>query len=206
MSITFYTAQQSIGVVSHIALEESGLDYELVAVDFSANQQSSTEYLKINPKARVPSLVLERGILTETPAILTYIAQQAPESVIALPDDSYEYAQIQSFNSYLASTVHVAHAHKRRGSRWVEDEGAMQAMSDYVPKSMGACMALIENDMLNTPWVHGQRYSISDPYLYRIASWLAADGVDINQFPKIKAHYEAMRLRTSVQRVENYYN
>jgi len=206
MSITFYTAQQSIGVVSHIALEESGLDYELVAVDFSANQQSSTEYLKINPKARVPSLVLEHGTLTETPAILTYIAHLAPESVIALPDAPYQYAQIQSFNSYLASTVHVAHAHKRRGSRWVEGEVAMQAMTDYVPKSMGACMELIEKEMLNTPWVHGQNYSISDPYLYRIASWLAADGVDINQYPKVKAHYEAMRLRASVQRVENYYN
>lgn len=205
MSITFYTSQQSIGVVSHIVLEESGLEYDLVEVDFSTNQQASADYLKINPKARVPSLVLDKGILSETPAILTYIAQLAPKSAIALPDDPYEHAQIQSFNSYLASTVHVAHAHKRRGSRWTDDESAMQAMTDYVPTAMSACMELIESQMLKTPWVHGETFSISDPYLFRISSWLEGDGVDINLYPNIKAHHEAMRLRESVQKVEQFY-
>lgn len=206
MNITLYTAQQSIGVVSHIVLEESGLPYSLVELDFSTSQQTSTDYQKINPKSRVPSLVLDCGTLTETPAILTYIAKMAPTSSIALPDDPYAYAQIQSFNSYLASTVHVAHAHKKRGSRWVEDATAIQAMTSYVPKSMSQCMDIIETNMLISPWVHGETFSISDPYLYRISSWLKGDGVDINQYPNVKAHYEAMRLRSSVQRVENYFD
>lgn len=206
MTITLYTAQQSIGVVSHIVLEESGLEYDLIEVDFSAKQQKSSDYLKVNPKARVPSLVIDRGILTETPAIVTFIAHQAPQSAIALPDDPFEYAQIQSFNSYLASTVHVAHAHKRRGSRWADDESALRAMADHVPKSMSSCMDLIEQTMLISPWVRGDKYSISDPYLYRISSWLAGDGVDINRYPKVKAHQEAMRLRESVQRVEEYFH
>lgn len=205
MSITFYTGRQSIGVASHIALEESGLDYELVELDFTKSEQKSADYLKVNPKARVPSLVLERGILTETPAILTYLAQRAPDSAIALPKDPFDYAQIQSFNSYLCSTVHVAHAHKQRGTRWVDDEAAIKAMRENVPKTMAECFDLIEAQMLRGPWVHGDAFSISDPYLYRISSWLDGDGVDINNYPKVKAHSEAMAQRDSVRAVESFF-
>lgn len=205
MGITFYTAQHSIGVATHIALEESGLKYDLVALDFSQNQQKGTDYLKVNPKARVPSLVLEKGILTETPAILTYLAQLAPKSSIALPDDPFDYAQIQSFNSYLCSTVHVAHAHKQRGARWVDDEAAIKAMRENVPKTIALCFDLIEEQMLRGPWVHGDTFSISDPYLYRISSWMDGDGVDINNYPKVKAHHEAMAKRASVKAIDAFY-
>ena len=205
MSITFYTAQASIGVAVHIALEESGLGYKVVELDFVRNQQSSGDYLKINPKARVPSLVVNKGIITETPAILTYLAQCAPDSAIALPDDAFAFAQIQSFNSYLCSTVHVAHAHKMRGTRWVDDERAIKAMTENVPKTVTLCFEMIEHQMLQGPWVHGSTYSISDPYLYRISSWLEADGVDINCFPKVKAHRGLMAQRDSVKVVETYF-
>lgn len=206
MSIKFYTNRKSIGVVSHIALEESGLKYELIELDFAKDQQKTGYYLKVNPKARVPSLELEQGILTETPAILTYLAQMAPESAIGLPDDRFMHAQIQSFNSYLCSTVHVAHAHKQRGTRWVDDESAIAAMRDNVPKTMALCTEFIETNMLIGPWVHGDTFSISDPYLYRISTWLEGDGVDINHYPKVKAHRELMALRDSVKRVESYYD
>ena len=206
MSITFYTAQSSIGVASHIALEESGLEYQLIELDFAQQQQASQDYLKINPKARVPSLVVDMGILTETPAILTYLAQCAPGSTIALPDDAFAYAQIQSFNSYLCSTVHVAHAHKMRGRRWVDDEAALQAMTDNVPNTMALCMDMIETQMLKGPWVHGDTFSISDPYLYRMSTWLEGDGVDINRFPGVKAHRDRMAQRASVKTVESYFD
>ncbi|MFK7853547.1 MAG: glutathione S-transferase family protein [Granulosicoccus sp.] len=205
MSITFYTSQSSIGVATHIALEESGLEYQLVEVDFTKQQQSDQSYLKINPKARVPSLVVQQGILTETPAILNYLAQCAPNSSIALPDDIFANALIQSFNSYLCSTVHVAHAHKMRGRRWVDDAQALSAITDNVPKTVALCFDMIEMHMLKSPWVHGSRFSISDPYLYRMSTWLEGDGVDIDRYPLVKAHRERMASRASVKAVEAFF-
>jgi len=192
--------------VSHIAIEESGLPYEAIALDFSNNQQGSAEYLQINPKARVPSLVVDKGIITETPAILTYLAQMAPDSPLGLPDDPFEQAGINAFNMYLCSTVHVAHAHKMRGYRWVDDEAARKAMTENVPKPMAACMDLIESEMLTGPWIHGERFTISDPYFYRMSTWLDPDGVDITLYPKIKAHREAMEARASVQAVHAFFS
>ncbi|MFT5895988.1 MAG: glutathione S-transferase [bacterium] len=205
MSITLYTSATSVGVVSHIALEESALSYKVVSVDVANKQQSSAEYLEINPKARVPSLVVDEGIITETPAILTYLAQMAPNSSLALPESPFECAQIQSFNAYLCSTVHVAHAHKMRGTRWVDDEASLKAMTQNVPKTVALCFDMIEQQMLKGPWVHGLGFTISDPYLYRISTWAESDGVDINDYPKIKAHWEAMAQRDSVRTVEAYF-
>lgn len=198
MALIFHTANGTIGLASHVALEESGLQYEAVALDFTKQQQASEEYLKINPKARVPSLVVEQGIITETPAILTYLAQCAPDSSIGMPSDAFMQAQIQSFNSYLCSTVHVAHAHKMRGTRWVEDAASIKSMTDNVPRTMTICFEMIERQMFKGPWVHGDAFSISDPYLYAIATWLASDGVDINQFENVSAHFERMAQRDSV--------
>src|SRR5205085_1716281 len=109
-------------------------------------EQRSPEYLKINPKGRVPVLVTERGILSENPAILAYVAQTHPAAKLAPLDDPWAFAQLQSVNSYLCATVHVAHAHKFRGSRWADDPGALEAMKKKVPQSVGECFALIENE------------------------------------------------------------
>src|SRR5262245_29355783 len=115
----------SCALASHIALEEAGASYEIARLDFSKNEQRQADYLKINPKARVPALVTERGILTESPSILVYIAQTFPKANLAPLDDPFALAQLQSFNAYLCATVHVAHAHRMRGSRWVDDEAAL---------------------------------------------------------------------------------
>ncbi len=199
MKIHFYTAPVTIGVASHIALEESGLNYELHRVDFASKEQTSKNYLSINPKARVPSLIVDDIVLTETPAILVYIAQLAPTSALALPTDPMAFAQIQSFNSYLASTVHVAHAHRMRGSRWCDDESAKKAMQEFVPKSMHTCFDMIETSLLRGPWVTGGSFSICDVYLFAISSWLESDGVNAANFPKVQAHRESMLKRDSVQ-------
>jgi len=71
--VKFYYAPHTCALASHIALEEAGAEYELVRVDFAANEQRAPAYMSINPKGRVPSLLTPRGILTETPAILMFV-------------------------------------------------------------------------------------------------------------------------------------
>src|SRR5690242_1614525 len=154
----FYYAPGTCALASHIALEEAGADYRVERLDFKANQQQSPEYLKVNPKGRVPALVTDYGTLTETPAILAYIAQTFPKAKLAPLDDAFAFAQVQSFNSYLCSTVHVAHAHKGRGPRWATEESSFAAMKRMVPQSVGACLDLIEKRMLAGPWVQRQPY------------------------------------------------
>ena len=198
--LTLYYAPHTISLATHIVLEEVGADYSTVRIDFSKTQQRSPEYLKVNPKGRMPALVTDRGILTETPAMLVYVAQSFPASRLALMDDPFAFAQVQAFNSYLCATVHVAHAHRMRGYRWADDPAALEAMKRKVPQSVGECYELIEREMLKGPWVMGERYTISDPYLYTLAQWMDADGLDRKRFPKVQAHFERVGARPAVRK------
>jgi glutathione S-transferase len=185
-------------------MEEIGAPYETVRIDFSSQEQHKPEYLEINPKGRVPSLVTADGILTETPAILVYLCQQNTGSGLVDMDDPWMFANIQAFNSYLASTLHVAHAHRMRGSRWADDPQALEAMKRKVPEAVGACYDLIETDMLKGPWVMGETYTICDPYLYTMARWLEGDGVDPATIPAVAEHRMRMAERPAVKRALVY--
>ncbi len=195
-----YYAAHTCALASHVALEDAGAAYELVRVDFTANEQRGDAYRAINPKARVPSLVTDRGVLTETPAILTFIAQSYPKARLAPLDDLWALAQVQSFNAYLCATVHVAHAHRMRGYRWVDDPAAITAMQRKVPQSVGECFDLIERTMFKGPFVMGDTYTICDPYLFTLAQWWEADGVSPERFPRLSQFRTQMAERHSVRR------
>ena len=196
-----YYAPGTCALASHITLEEAGADYTTERLNFKANQQNSPDYLAINPKGRVPSLATDRGVLTETPAMLAYIAQTFPNAKLAPLDDPFAFAEVQSFNSYLCSTVHVAHAHKLRGARWATEESSFADMKRMIPKTVGACFALIEQKMMKGPWVMGEQYTICDPYLFTVAQWLEGDGVDIKETPKVADHFKRMFDRPAVRKV-----
>lgn len=198
--LTLYYAPKTCALASHIALAETGAPYRLERVNFADGAQRKPEFLAVNPKGRVPALATERGTLTEGPAILAFIAQSFPAARLAPLDDPFAFAQMQAFNSYLCSTVHVAHAHRFRGSRWADDPAAQLSMQHKVASNMLECFQLIEASMFQGPWVMGEDYSVADAYLYTLASWLPGDGVDMAALPKTQAHTQRMDQRPAVQR------
>ena len=198
---TLYWSSNSCSMASHLALEYAATPYTGQRVDFSRQQQRSVDYLQINPKGRVPALVTPRGILTETPAILLYIAQQHPQAGLAPLDDLFELARMNAFNSYLCSTVHVNHAHRVRGERWSDDPLVVEGLKPKVSQNMADCFAYIERDYLQGPWVLGAVLSSSDFYLFTLTRWLAGDGVDVAQFAKVADHQRRVGAMPAVQRV-----
>ena len=197
--LKIFAAPSSVALATLILLEEVEADYELHLLDFAKGEQRESTYQAINPKGRVPAIVTEDGILTETPAILVYVAQRYGSSPLIGAHDPFIFAKVQEFNSYLASTVHVAHAHRFRGSRWADDPAALEAMKRKVPETMTQSAQLIETDLLKGPWVHGDAYTVCDPYLFTVGTWLEGDGVDTSALPKILAHRERMLTRPATQ-------
>lgn len=198
----FYYAPKTISVATAVMLEETGLAYEGIRVDFATGEQTSPDYLSINPKGRVPAIVTNAGILTETGAILEYLATQAPGKV-ALPTDPWEAAQLRSVMYYLASTFHVNHSHLKRGGRWANEESSLRDMTAKVPETMAASARFIEENCALAPFVMGKALTPADPWLFAICTWLEGDSVDIHDTPKLAAHFEMMNTRASVAAVRN---
>jgi hypothetical protein len=91
--LKLYYAPNTCALASHLALEQAGAPYETVRLSFETQDQRGPDYLGVNPKGRVPALETSRGILTETPAILAFVAQSFPAARLAPLDDAFAFAQ-----------------------------------------------------------------------------------------------------------------
>lgn len=195
-----YYSPGSAALAAHIALEEAGAEYELELVKLGEQQQRTPEYLALNPKGRVPTLVTEHGVLTENPAILGYVAATHPKAGLQ-PDDPFARAQVEAFNAFICATVHPTFAHRFRPYRYADDPQAHAAMAAKVPSVLDEHFGLVE-DMLSDgrEWVHGD-YSTSDGYLFNFARWYQREGMGNSQTrPLVRAHIKRMQGRPAVQR------
>jgi glutathione S-transferase len=197
--LTLYYAPNTCSLATHIALIDAGAPYELKRLSFASEDQRKPDFTALNPKARVPALVTDEGVLTETPALLAYVAQRFPAAKLAPLDDAFAFAQVQAFNSYLCSSLHVAHAHRMRGYRWADEPEAIAAMQRKVPQSVTQGFELIERNLAG-PWVMGERYTICDAYLFTLAQWMEADGVDTATLPRVMAHRARCAALPNVKR------
>ncbi|SLN63278.1 Glutathione S-transferase GST-6.0 [Roseovarius gaetbuli] len=194
-----YYAPKTIAIAVAITLHEAGIEYDPIRLDFRNAEQTKAEYHKVNPKGRVPALVTDRGILTETGALLDYIADLAPEAKLR-PADPYEVAQVRAVMYYIASTMHVNHAHGARGTRWADQQSSIEDMKAKMVQTMTDSATFIENNVLTGPYILGDKICMADPYLFIACNWLEGDGVNVADFPKIQAFMAAMRARPSVER------
>ena len=131
--LRLYYASGTCALATHIALEEAGAPYEAVPVDFGSQAQRSPEYLAINPKGRVPALITDNGTLTETPALLLFVAQRFPNAELAPLSDPFALAQsagVQQLSLLdracraCAWPAGRALGGRRRGNRGDEAQGA----------------------------------------------------------------------------------
>ena len=194
--LKLFCAPNTISVAVIAALNE-GVHWEPVRVEFASAEQTKPDYLALNPKGRVPVLITPEGPLTETGAILEYLGETALPKLV--PADPLQRARMREVMFYLASTMHVNHAHKMRGPRWANDQSSFDDMKSKVPETMTASCAYLEPQIIG-PYLFGPEPTLADYYLYAIARWLEGDGVDLSAFPKLVAWQATMDTRASVQK------
>jgi glutathione S-transferase len=201
--LKLYYSPGACSLASHIALEEAKAPYTTQRVDLKGGEQRSPDYLKINYKGRVPALLTDRGILTESPVILGYIAQSFPDAGLANLDDGFAFSDMQAFNLYLTATVHVAFAHVFRPTRYGDGDATAAAMRAKASASLDDSFAIIDKKLSDgRPFVHGDRYTDSDPYLLVFSRWLdRAELGPVDKFPSVAAHRKRIEARPAVQKV-----
>jgi glutathione S-transferase len=199
--LKLYYAKGACSLASHIALEEAGAAYDLERLDLKAGDQRKAAFLRINPKGRVPALLTDKGILTENPVILGYIAQTFPGAKLAENDDSFAFGAMQSFNLFLATSVHVAFAHNSRPERYADGEAAAVAMRAKAPVSLAEYFGLIEDQFADgRPFVMGDRYTVADPYLFVFERWLGHDGLGrLSDYARVAGHHDRVAERPAVK-------
>lgn len=195
--LKLYYSPGACALASHIALEEAGADYEVVAVDLKKGEQKSSDYLAINPAGSTPALVTDEGVLTENLVIMGYVAQTHPEADLADNGSSFNFGKMQSLNGWLASSLHPAIGKLLFGRPPLEGEAREQQTELALEK-----YDLLEQKLLKGPWATGERYTVSDGYVSVFTRWARQAGLlDPKRYPRLNDHLDRVQARPAVQRV-----
>lgn len=177
--LTLYFAPGSSSMAPHIALHEIGVAFESRALSFHKKETRQPEFLALNPAGQVPVLVVEGRALTEVAAILFYLARRYPKASLLPAGDALAEAEVISWMSFIAATIHPA--------RWQ----GIEHMRDVY--------ALADRRLGDAEWAVGSRYSIADIHLFRLF-WRNRERLKPaeGEYPNLARHYERMMARTAV--------
>ena len=187
-------------MVTHIALEESGAEFEPVRVTLAQAEHLKPEYLDINPHARVPALATGHGVVTENIAILNLIADLFGKDGSVPRDDPYAAARCNELLGWFASTVHISFAQIWRAARFTRDESIHPAIVAGGRENLESQFAEIEA-LSGEGWLAGGRFTAADAYALTFFRWGRRIGMDMAAFPRWAAHLERLLERPAVQRV-----
>jgi glutathione S-transferase len=170
-------------LVSHIALEEAGADYEAARVNLAGGEQRTPDYLAINPHGRVPALVTDQGVITETIAIVNYIAERFGKQGSAPRGDAYATAKCNELLGWFASSVHIAFAEVFRPGRFVTDESLHEAVKNGGLAALDGYFAEIES-LCGDGWATDGEFTAADSYLLVFLRWAKRMGIAVSNYPR----------------------
>jgi glutathione S-transferase len=189
-----YFSPGACSLSPHIALREAGLPFELAKVDLHKHVlDDGTDMTKINPKGYVPALQLDDGsVLTEGPAIVQYIADQAPASKLAPANGTLERYRLMEWLNYITSEVHKQFSPLFNPSANDQTKGfalaALEQRFNYLSETLW-----------DRPYLLGEAFSVADAYLFTVLSWTKWVGIDLAQWPVLNAYVNRIAERPAVQ-------
>ena len=199
MDITLYHSPGACSMASHISLLEAGADFDIKIISLKNNEQSSPDYAKLNPKKKVPYLVVDGKGLSENVAIQSWIAEYYVEARL-LPLDSWDQKRALSYMAWFSSGIHPHITRHFKPAKFCENA---DNHGDIKAKAMAMYMeqlTLIEAELTGRTWFF-EHYTVCDSYFFWIYERALREGFDLSGFKYCTAHNERMRTRESVQKV-----
>lgn len=199
MNIVLYPYPAACSRVTMDALETAGLEYEDRCVNISASAQKTPEYLAINPKGKVPTIVIDGTMMTENAAIIDFIHRQCPEARL-LPRTGDPLADNQGLIDlvWCSGTIHPIVRQVRAPFKWTKgDPDGVHA--DGIEKFAIECERM--SNQIGDDWWYGAEWSIIDTYVYWAYSTAEKGGFCVDDYPALVEHARRVRARPEFQRV-----
>jgi glutathione S-transferase len=189
-----YYSPGACSLASHIALREAGLPFEAVKVEGRGQKTAGGEdYSKVTAKGYVPALRLDDGsVLTEGTAILPYVADQNPGSGLAPTAGSMARYRLHEWLGYINSELHA-----KFGPFFVP--GTTDEQKAAAKTNLGRRFDFAQAELGDKPFLMGDTFTVADAYLFTVLGWCAFVGIDLGQWPALKAYHGRIAGRPAVQ-------
>ncbi len=197
---TFYFAPGACSLASHIALEEAGVAFEPKPVALRKGEQMAPEYLALNPKGKVPLLLVDGKPLTENVAIINYLAKLYPAAGLLPSNDALAEAEALSLLAYCSAGLHPVMSRFFGPQRFCDLPDATANVVKLASEANAKNFAIIDKMLAGKDFILGT-YSAVDGYLLVFWRWAQYHKLDLTAFPHYAALVERVMQRPAVQRV-----
>lgn len=202
MKLSLYYTPIACSMVPYINLTEAGADFEVVPLNMGKGQQNSPEYLKLNPKHKVPTLVIDGEPLTENVAINFWIARNFPKARL-LPSAPMQEAKAISLMAWFASAIHAAVSQVGNPKRYCDLPDSEESVKQCGQKLLDEHFTLAEHLLAGSEWFF-DHFTAADSHFYWTflrAHRLGLKYLDLSKFTNCEAHLKRMEQRPSVQKL-----
>jgi glutathione S-transferase len=197
-SLVLFYSPGACSIAPHILLEETGEAYTLDMRLVKNGDTQTSDYLKINPKGRVPALRIGEELLTELPAISWYLTRATP---LLRPEGALEEARTIEWFNYLSGNLHaVGYGALWRGQRFADDPALHPALQKKAEANIRDSHAMIERGLKGRTWAVGHRYGLVDPFLLVFYAWGFQIGMPMKEYPAWSRHTRRLLDRPAVIR------
>lgn len=190
-----YYSPGACSLASHITLEEAGLAYEPVKVDLGTKTTADGgDYLVINEKGYVPTLVLDNGgVLTENAVVLTYIADQDPGGTLAPAHGTFARYRFAEWLNFIATEIH-----KGFGPLW--NAKNPDSVKDLARRTLAKRFEYVAKRLDSNAFLMGNDFTAADAYLFTIANWSHILKLDLSPWPSLEQFMMRVGARPATQR------
>ena len=189
-----YYSNGACSLSPHIVLRESGLPFKLVRASTKTHAlDDGTDYYTINPKGSVPLLELDNGErLSEGPAIVQYIADQAPDKNLAPANGTFERYRAQEWLNFITSELHKGYSPLFRPTT---PEDFKPVLRELLLKKY----EFVDAKLAGKQYLMGDSFTVPDAYLFTVTNWAKHVGLDLSKFANLQAFMARMAARPAVQ-------
>lgn len=201
--LTLFYSPRACSLACHIALEESGLPFNVHSTRIREGEHKTPEYLKVNPWGKIPALAVDDEVLTEAHAILSFIGDTASREKNLIPrDNPLHRARAHEWMNFLSGTVHIAFRPLFRPYYLISDSSMYPQLREVGVPIFQKTLLEVEGRLREKQWALGDDYSVCDPYLFVFFMWSQRqDVVEYSpELPIWRAHWERVYEREATQR------
>jgi glutathione S-transferase len=199
MKLTLYYAPHTCALVPFVTLSEAGADFEVRNLNTRANHHKTPEFLALNPKHKVPVLLIDGEPLTENVAIQLFIARQFPDARL-LPGDSRTEIKAISLMAWFASTIHPHLTPNARPENYCDLPGSAESVKRAANKLLFEDFAIADELLAGREWFF-DHFSAPDAYFFWCFRRALSFNLDLSAFGHCRAHFDRMLERPSVRKV-----
>lgn len=199
MKLTLYYAPQTCALAPFVTLTEAGAEFEVRNVNNRKGGNRTPEFLALNPKHKVPVLLIDGEPLTENAAIHVWVDRNFPKAKL-LPADPMEYVKAVSLHSWCASSIHPRLTPNARPENYCDLPGSEESVKRVATKLLYEDFALADRLLAGREWFFSH-FTAPDAHFFWCFRRAISFKIDVSAFKNCMAHLERMLERPSVQKV-----